>query len=132
MNFPRFLMTASAVLFARDQKNVAAFYAALLGAETNAGDATYTSLTCAGFELTVFQIPRHLLPTATSAEPVQRRERGAIRLDYPVADLPRARREASRLGGSIDEQPPPWAGGDTSFFLGQDPEGNVFGVKVLP
>ena len=124
--------SVSAVLFAREQKNVAAFYAALLGAETNSSDANHTLLTCAGFELVVYQIPRHLLSPMISNVPVQRRERSAIRLDYPVTDLARARREASRLGGSIDEQPPPWAGGDTSFFLGQDPEGNVFGVKVRP
>jgi predicted enzyme related to lactoylglutathione lyase len=122
----------SAVLFARDQENVAAFYVAVIGAETTTSDANHTSLTCASLELIVHQIPGHLLPPMASNEPVQRRERGAIRLDYPVADLARARREAIRLGGSIDAQPPPWARGDTSFFLGQDPEGNVFGVKVRP
>jgi len=65
----------SAVLFARDQKKVAAFYVTVFGADTTSGDA-------------------------------------------------------SRLGGSIDAQPPPWAAGDANYFLGQDPEGNVFGLKV--
>lgn len=120
----------SAVLFARDQEKVAAFYLALLGATANASDAHHTVLACADFHLVVHQIPAHLLPTVTPGEPVQRREMSAIRLDFPVSDLNQARREALRSGGRIDEQPPPWAGGDSRFFLGQDPEGNVFGVKI--
>lgn len=120
----------SAVLFARDQRRVAAFYEAVLAASVDAGDAAHTVLSCAGFELLVHQIPTHLLPPVTPDEPVLRRERSALRLDFPIDDLPRARREAARLGGSVDQQPPPWAGGDPRFFLGQDPEGNVFCLKV--
>lgn len=120
----------SAVLFARDPEKVAAFYVAMLGAEVKLSDAHHSRLACAGFDLVVHQIPAHLLPEATPDEPVQRREMSAIRIDYPVADLLHARREALRLGGCIDDLPPPWAGGDPRFFLGQDPEGNVFGVKV--
>jgi hypothetical protein len=76
------------------------------------------------------QIPPHLMPAVSPGERIQRRELGAIRLDFPVSDLASARRAAARLGGGIDEQPPPWAGRDIGFFLGQDPEGNVFGVKL--
>lgn len=120
----------SAVLFARDQGGVAAFYQALIGATIRRSDANFTALSCAGFELVIHQIPRHLLPAVEPGQAVQRRERSAVRLDFPVADLSHARREAHRLGGSVDERPPPWAGNEQRFFLGQDPEGNVFGVKV--
>jgi hypothetical protein len=120
----------SAVLFARDQRGVATFYQALSGATIRESDAEHTALSCAGFELLVQQIPRELLPALEPGQAVQRRERSAVRLDFPVADLHHARREAHRLGGSVDERPAPWAGSDQSFFLGQDPEGNVFGVKV--
>ena len=119
----------SAVLFARDRNKVAAFYAAVFRAEIRSNDANYTSLNCTDFVLTVHQIPAHLLPVDTGG-PVQRREMSAIRIDYPVMDLEHARHEASRLGGSVDAQPPAWARGETRFFLGQDPEGNVFGLKV--
>jgi predicted enzyme related to lactoylglutathione lyase len=122
----------SAVLFARDQKKMAAFYVAMLGADVATSDAHHTSLTCAGFRLMVQQIPARLLPALSPDEPVRRREASAIRLDFPIADVERARREASRLGGSVDAQPPPWADGDTGYFLGQDPEGNVFCLKVHP
>ena len=120
----------SAVLFARDQRNVAAFYAGVLGVAILSGDADHSVLACDGFELVVHQIPRRLLTPSVPGNPVQRREQSALRLNFPVADLARARREASRLGGSIDVHPPPWAGDETKFFLGQDPEGNVFGLKV--
>lgn len=120
----------SAVLFARDQCRVAAFYEAVLGASVEDSDEAHTLLSCAGFELMVQRIPAHLLPPVTPGEPVQRREQSALRLDFPVRDVARARREAARLGGNVDELPPPWAGGDRSWFLGQDPEGNVFCLKV--
>ncbi len=120
----------SAVLFARDQASVAAFYQAVFNATISRSDADYAALSCAGFQLVVHQIPHHLLPAVDPGQAIQRRERSAVRLDFPVADLSHARREAHRLGGSVDERPPPWAGNDQRFFLGQDPEGNVFGVKV--
>jgi predicted enzyme related to lactoylglutathione lyase len=120
----------SAVLFARDPGSVAAFYQALFGATIRRSEAEYTALSCAGFELLIHQIPRHLLPAVAPGQAVERRERSAVRLDFPLTDLSHARLEAHRLGGSIDERPPPWAGDEQRFFLGQDPEGNVFGVKV--
>jgi hypothetical protein len=43
--------------------------------------------------------------------------------------VPGSRALARSLGGEIDDRPPPWAGGDTSFHLGHDPEGNVFGAQ---
>jgi hypothetical protein len=29
----------------------------------------------------------------------------------------------------VDDAPPEWAARDANFFLGYDPEGNVFGVS---
>lgn len=120
----------SATLFARDHKSVAAFYCAVSAATVARDGAHHAVLICAGFELVIHQIPPHLMPEVTTGEVVRRREQSAIRLDFPAGDIAQARRAAARLGGVIDEQPPPWAGGDIGFFLGHDPEGNVFGVKL--
>jgi predicted enzyme related to lactoylglutathione lyase len=120
----------SAVLFARDQKKLAEFYVQVVDAAITLGEADYTALRCADFDLLVHQIPRNLLTGATAGEPLQRREQTALRLDFPVDDVAHARREAARLGGVIDERPPPWAGGDATFFLGHDSEGNVIGLKL--
>jgi hypothetical protein len=58
-----------------------------------------------------------------------RREGGAVRLDFPVADIVHSRKLARSLGGDIDDVPPAWANRDSNFYLGYDPEGNVIGVS---
>ena len=120
----------SALLFAKRLGIVAEFYQAVFGARISGSDAQHAVLEFGGFDLMIHQIPQHLAVAVAVTSPPERREQSAIRLDYPAADLTRARREAARLGGVIDELPPPWASTDIGFFLGHDPEGNVFGVKV--
>jgi len=121
----------SATLFVRDLKSAADFYRDTFSAPVLTESESHVVLDCAGFELVVHQIPAALLPAVTSHEPVQRRERSAIRLTFPIRDLAQARRAAQARAGIIDADPPAWAGTDRRFFLGQDPEGNVFGVRVL-
>jgi predicted enzyme related to lactoylglutathione lyase len=120
----------SAVLFAGQLARVAAFYQGVFAVKPERSDAAHVSLIFGEFELVIHQIPKHLLSSASDDSPAGRRERTAIRLDIPVPDIMQARREAKRLGGVIDDLSPPWAGGDSSFFLGHDPEGNVFGAKL--
>jgi hypothetical protein len=64
------------------------------------------------------------------SDPPRRRENGAVRLDFIVDDISRSRSDARSLGGVIDDQPPSWAGGDIRFYLGHDPDGNVFGTTI--
>ena len=119
----------SAVLFAKDARRVGTFYFEVFGFAVRSSDEFHSRLDCGGFELLVHQIPEELARDVVVKSPPERRERGAIRLDYPVSNLANARRRAKQLGGRIDDDPPAWAEGDTSFFLGFDPEGNVFGVS---
>ena len=121
---------ASAVLFAKQLTSVAAFYQAVFGLEPSRSDADHVQLRFGSFELVIHQIPRQFLSSARDDTAFERRERAAVCLNFPVSDIAHARREANRLGGTIDDLPPPWAGADKSFFLGHDPEGNVFGAKV--
>jgi hypothetical protein len=120
----------SAVLFAKHLGKVAEFYVGVFGPRVAHSDADCVVLDFGGFKLMVHQIPKHFFDSSAAENPPERRERGATRLDFPVSDLAQARREASRLGGLIDPLPPTWAGTDTTFFLGYDPEGNVFGAKT--
>ncbi|HKE96034.1 MAG TPA: VOC family protein [Povalibacter sp.] len=119
----------SAVLFARNHARVATFYREALGLTCTVSDTDYSALNCSGFDLIVHQIPRHLLAECSTEESAQRRTGGSIRLNFPVDSVTAARTRAAALGGQVDDQPPPWAAGDTSFFLGSDPEGNVFGIS---
>jgi hypothetical protein len=120
----------SALLFAKRLGVVAEFYQVVFGAHVSRSDANHAVLDFDGFNLMIHQLPAHLAVAVAVKSPPERREQSAIRLDYPVDDLAHSRSEAARLGGVIDDTPPPWAANDTTFFLGHDPEGNVFGVKV--
>jgi predicted enzyme related to lactoylglutathione lyase len=119
-----------AVLFAKNHEQVAAFYSSVLGIKPGAQDEHHTSLQHGEFELIIHQIPNHIAAEIEIADPPVRREAGAIRLDYPIEDVESSRKLARSLGGEIDKAPPPWAEKDTDFYLGYDPEGNVFGVEA--
>jgi hypothetical protein len=81
-------------------------------------DAHHADLDCGGFQLIVHQIPEQYAKAVIISDPPRRRAPGAA-----------SRAVARSLGGEIDDRPPPWAGNDTRFHLGHDPEGNVFGAE---
>jgi predicted enzyme related to lactoylglutathione lyase len=108
---------------------VAAFYAEALGGKVLREDEHHTLVDWDGFHLVVHQIPAEHSGGVEVRTPPERRERASLRMDYPISNVPEARAAAARLGGKIDEAPPPWKR-DGSFFLGHDPEGNVFGAKA--
>jgi predicted enzyme related to lactoylglutathione lyase len=118
-----------AVLFAKDLSRVAAFYSAALGMTRGTSDESHTRLERSGFTLIIHQIPRHIADTIAIDQPPARRVGGSVRLDYPVENIDNSRAAAKSLGGDIDELPPAWADRGTNFYLGHDPEGNVFGVS---
>lgn len=120
--------SVSAVLFAKDLKRVAAFYSQALGMIRSAGDEHHWALDGYGFHLIVRQIPKHLADEITIRQPPERRVWGAIRLNFPVQSIEDSRRTARSLGGELDDAPPEWADRNANFFLGYDPEGNVFGA----
>jgi predicted enzyme related to lactoylglutathione lyase len=122
--------SVSAVLFAKDARRLAQFYVGVFGATVLADDEEYARLDLLGFRLVIHRIPAEFARNIEIRNPPLRREATAIRLDYPVDDDVKARNMAKTLDGRIDEAPPAWAGPDSRFFLGFDPEGNVFGVKA--
>jgi predicted enzyme related to lactoylglutathione lyase len=118
----------SGVLFAGDARRLARFYVVVFGASVLAEDDQHALLDVGSFRLIVHQIPPHAAKDVATHSPPLRRESAAMRLDYAVDDLVKARISARQLGGQVDEQPPEWAGPQSRFFLGFDCEGNVFGV----
>jgi len=121
--------SVSAVLFVKDLRTVASFYATALEMTVIASDEYHWRLECHGFELVVHQIPQPMAANIVLERPPKRRTWGAIRLDYPVADIEKSRNAARALGGDIDVAPPEWADRNANFFFGYDPEGNQFGVS---
>jgi predicted enzyme related to lactoylglutathione lyase len=118
----------AAVVYAQDQARVAAFYRDVLGLVPGESDPDHSRLACGGFDLIVHRLPGTSTSTA-NVLPQQRRERGAIRLIFSVADVDACRVAAAARGGEIDNHPPPWAQPGSNLRLGQDPEGNVFQVQ---
>ena len=118
-----------ALLFAKNLQAVATFYAEALDMKRESGDDAHVLLKQGDFELIVHQIPKPIADSIRISEPPLRREGGSLRLDYPIPDIRAGRARAKSLGGGIDDSPPPWADSGTNFFLGFDPEGNVFGVS---
>ena len=119
----------SAVLFVKEARRAKQFYIEALGGSLLREDQDFAVIDWHGFHLVVHQIPSQLASSIEVSQPPERRERASLRLDYPITDVVKARAAAKRLGGQIDDKPPPWAEGDMTFFLGYDPEGNVFGAK---
>jgi predicted enzyme related to lactoylglutathione lyase len=122
----------NAVLFAKDLEIVAAFYIYALGLACVSSDRDHQALCGHGFSLVIRQVPAPIAAEITIKKPPERRVWGAIRLSFPVSSIEDSRRAARSLGGEIDDVPPAWAGGAANFFLGYDPEGNVFGVSQSP
>lgn len=116
----------SAVLFAKDHAKVARFYREALGLSHTEGDDEHSVLNCRGFDLVVHQIPKHYLDELGPDKPPAQRGNGSIRLNFPVDSIDAARSIAEKLGGRVDDAPPEWAPKDANFYLGHDPEGNVF------
>lgn len=117
----------SAVLFAKDHRRVSSFYVQVCSARVTREDAEHADLDCGGFRLVVQRIPDAIAKAVVVSDPPRRRESGAVRLDFTIRDIAKSRSDARSLGGEIDDQPPPWAAG-VDFYLGFDPEGNVFGI----
>lgn len=120
---------ASAVLFAKDSKRVADFYTGALEMTCVASDEHHWALSGCGLDLVIHQIPRHVADGIAIEQPPERRVWGAIRLNFPIHDIKASRRVARLLGGDLDDVPPDWAERSANFFLGHDPEGNVFGAS---
>ncbi len=122
-------MSIRAVLFAKDLERVAGFYAGALGMACSTQDEHHAVLQHGAFELVIHRIPDHTGSGVEIWQPPKRRENGVLRLDFPVTSIAASRALAKSLGGDIDDVPPIWAAPGTDFFLGFDPEGNVFGVS---
>jgi predicted enzyme related to lactoylglutathione lyase len=117
----------SAVSFAKDHRRVSNFYIQVFSARVTREDLEHADLACDGFRLVVQRIPDAIAKAVVLTDPPRRRENAALRLDFTIGDIARSRSDARSLGGAIDDQPPPWAAG-VAFYLGYDPEGNVFGI----
>jgi predicted enzyme related to lactoylglutathione lyase len=120
---------AGAVIYAKDQKRVAAFYEHVASMRECHADSHYIELESNAFQLVVLQIPEHIADTIVIASPPSRREDGAIKLVLFVQSIAHARASAVQFGGSLNLQEREWQFQGATVCDGYDPEGNVFQLR---
>jgi predicted enzyme related to lactoylglutathione lyase len=116
---------AGAVLYAKDMRRVARFYAGLTGLTVVRTDDDHVLLESGSFQLVVLSIPKNLAASITIEDPPRRRTDTAVKLVFVVPDLAAARAAAAGLGGGLNPVDRQWRFDDTIVCDGVDPEGNV-------
>jgi len=124
------LGSISAVLFARDARSLAAFYAEVGGFTGRPTDDDDILLQSDAAELRMVQIPERWREDAGREQPLGRRERAAVKLVFFVPDIASCRAAAARLGGSVEAREREYQFEAWTVCDGVDPEGNVFQVRT--
>jgi len=126
---------AAAVLYAKDLKKLAAFYAGVtrLGLHRIAEDHIVLEcvLECELFQLVVVQIPKEIAERIEIEEPPARRSTTPIKLVFFIENIEAARTAASSLGGALNPAGGEWLFEGDRVCDGYDPEGNVFQVRQI-
>ena len=113
------------VIYAKDLRRVAAFYAGMLGIAPAHADDVFVTLELPGLQLVVHQIPPPIAEGIVIGDPPATREDTAIKPVLVVANLATARAAARTLGGALEDADCEWRHGDVVVCNGFDPEGNV-------
>jgi predicted enzyme related to lactoylglutathione lyase len=113
------------VIYAKDLRRVAAFYAGMLGIAPVHADDVAVTLELPGLQLVVHQIPADIAADIVIGDPPAIREDTAIKPVLVVASLATARSTARALGGALADAEREWRHGDAVVCNGFDPEGNV-------
>lgn len=119
-----------AVVFTKDVRRMATFYASVAGLRTVAQEADHARLEVGGAELVLHAIPAPIAASIHIAEPPERREETPIKLSFTVADLAEARRRAAAAGGVLDPPDREWEHREHRICDGHDPEGNVYQLRM--
>lgn len=113
------------VIYAKDLRRVAAFYAGMLGIVPAHADEESVTLELPGLQLVVHRIPPHIAAGIVVGDPPAVREDTAIKPVLVIASLATARATARTLGGALADTGHEWRHGGAVVCNGVDPEGNV-------
>lgn len=115
-----------AVVYAKDPRRLATFYAAVAGIGPQADHDGYTVLGEGPGRLILVRIRDQVADRIVITTPPERRESTPIKLLLRVDDLARAREQAHKLGGALAATESEWNFEGARVCDGHDPEGNVF------
>ena len=120
------------VLYAKDFRAVADFYAKVTGLKVRESNDEYVMLETAGYFLVVLQIPKRIADTIPIDTPPERREQTPVKLVFAVESLQKARAKAAAHGGTLNAQAHEWVFHGSRRCDGIDPEGNVIQFREQP
>jgi predicted enzyme related to lactoylglutathione lyase len=124
--------TAGAVVYAKDIRRLARFYADVADLEIVHEVADHVVLESETYELVVVALPAATAARIVITTPPARRENTAFKLTFAVASLAEARESAKAAGGELNPSAKEWSFQGMRVCDGCDPEGNMIQVRELP
>jgi predicted enzyme related to lactoylglutathione lyase len=121
--------TAGAIVYAKDIRRLARFYADVANLEIVHEVADHVVLESETYELVVVAIPAATAARIVITSPPARRENTAFKLSFLVDSLADARAAALAAGGELDPPAREWDFQGLRVCDGCDPEGNMIQVR---
>ena len=121
----------SVAIYALNARQLASFYAKVLGLSVVDEGATFVLLGSAQLELAIVQIPEAIASALNIGHPPQPREETPIKLSFLVPDIELARPTVVSHGGALKDAASAWSWRGARHLDGHDPEGNVFQLRQL-
>jgi predicted enzyme related to lactoylglutathione lyase len=122
-------LALTAVIYAKDARQLATFYAEALRLERFEEGASFILRASSGIELAIVQAPPDIAETIVVAKPPVVRHDTPIKLSFPVDAIEAVRPAVMRLGGGLAAPDTAWTWRDQLHQDGWDPEGNVFQLR---
>lgn len=119
----------AAVLFVKDLARLASFYQTVASMSVVRADRDHTVLESGHFQLVLHAVPKGIGDAIEITRPPNVRTNVPMKLCYPVASIPDARRSALALGGMLNPSAQEWVDRGFRICDGHDPEGNVLQVR---
>jgi predicted enzyme related to lactoylglutathione lyase len=124
--------SAGAVVYAKDIRRLARFYAAVADLELMHEVDDHIVLESETYELVIVAIPAAIAARIVITTPPERRENTAVKLVFAVPSLAAAREHAALNGGELHPPGKEWRFQGLRVCDGIDPEGNVIQLRELP
>jgi predicted enzyme related to lactoylglutathione lyase len=119
----------TAVIYAKDARRLATFYAEALGLAPFEEGASFILLASSGIELAIVLAPPDIAEMIDVAEPPVVRHDTPIKLSIQVDAIEAVRPVVVRLGGGLTAPETAWTWRNQLHQDGWDPEGNVFQLR---
>ena len=122
--------TSGLVIYAKDYKKLADFYAKVLQLNITERDDEFVLMESQGFELVILQAPPSIAEKITLSDPPTPRENTAIKSVFFVESIQAARGLAKDHSGFVNPSEKEWKFRGYTLCDGYDSEGNVFQLRA--